>query len=59
MCWKRGAWVAQSVTCPTLDFCSDHNLRVMSLSPNWALHWVWSLFKILSFSFSVSTPFPL
>ena len=27
-----GAWVAQSVTCATLDFSSGHDLRVVRLS---------------------------
>ena len=31
----RGAWVAQSVKRLTLDFGSDHDLRVMGLSPAW------------------------
>ena len=26
-------WVAQSVECPTLDFGSDHDLRVVRLTP--------------------------
>ena len=26
-------WVAQSVECLTLDFCSGHDLRVVGLSP--------------------------
>ena len=30
-----GAWVAQLVKPPTLDFCSGHDLRVMRLSPAW------------------------
>jgi len=29
----QGAWVAQSVKCPTLDFGSGHDLRVGRLSP--------------------------
>ena len=29
----RGTWVAQLVKCPTLDFGSGHDLRVMRLSP--------------------------
>ena len=29
----RDAWMAQSVECPTLDFGSSHDLRVMGLSP--------------------------
>ena len=28
-----GAWVAQSVECPTLDFGSGRDLRVVGLSP--------------------------
>ena len=28
-----GAWVAQSVKCPTLDFGSGHDLTVMGSSP--------------------------
>jgi len=30
-----GAWVAQSVKHPTLDFGSGHELRVVSSSPAW------------------------
>ena len=33
--YSRGAWVAQWVKHPTLDFGSDHDLRVMRLSPLW------------------------
>ena len=29
----QGVWVAQSVKCPTLDFSSGHDLRVVGLSP--------------------------
>jgi len=29
----RGAWVAQLVKCPTLDFSSGHDLRVVGSSP--------------------------
>ena len=29
-----GAWVAQSVECPTLDFDSDHNLTVPGVEPH-------------------------
>ena len=43
-----GAWVAQSIKCPTLGFGSDHDLRVVRLSPMWGSHWAWSLLKILS-----------
>ena len=45
--FSRGAWVAQSMECPALDFGSGHDLRVME-SPCQALHWVWSLLKIPS-----------
>ena len=31
--YVRGAWVAQSVKCLTLDFNSDHDLRVVRSSP--------------------------
>ena len=31
--FSQGAWVAQSVKCPTLGFNSGHDLRVMELSP--------------------------
>ena len=30
----RGAWVVQSVKFPTLDFSSDHDLRVRGFEPN-------------------------
>ena len=29
----NGAWVAQSVMCPTLDFGLGHDLKVVGLSP--------------------------
>ena len=41
----KGAWVAQSTKCPTLDFGSGHDLRVIGLSPK-------SLLGILGFSLS-------
>ena len=34
---SRGTWVAPSVECLTLDFGSGHDLRVLMLSPAWAL----------------------
>ena len=43
----KGAWVAQSTKCPTLDFGSGHDLRVIGLSPK-------SLLGILGFSLSLS-----
>ena len=30
----RGAWVAQLVKCPTLDFCSGHDLTVGGIEPH-------------------------
>ena len=30
---NRGAWVAHSAECPSLDFGSGHDPRVMGLSP--------------------------
>ena len=33
ICMKRGAWVAQLVEHPILDFESCHDLRVVKLSP--------------------------
>ena len=30
---NKGAWVAESVKCVTLDFSSGHDLRVVRLSP--------------------------
>ena len=30
----RGAWVAQSVKCPTLDFGSSHDLTVHEIKPH-------------------------
>ena len=32
----KGTWVAQSVGHPTLDFGSDHDLRVLRLSSIWS-----------------------
>ena len=29
----RGTWVAQSVECPTLNFGSGHDLRVLTSNP--------------------------
>ena len=29
----RGAWVAQSLTCPTLDFGLRHDIKIIRLSP--------------------------
>ena len=35
---KRDAWVAQSVKCLTLGFCSGHNLTVHGFKPHTGLH---------------------
>ena len=32
---RRGAWIAQSVEHPTLDFGSGHDLSVVGSSPKW------------------------
>ena len=45
---KKGAWVAQSVECPTPDFGSGHDPRVVGSSP------VWTLLEILCLSLSLS-----
>ena len=34
----KGAWVAQSVKCPTLDFSSGHNLMVHEFEPHVGFH---------------------
>ena len=36
---ERGAWVAQSVRCPTLDFGSGHDLKVGEFEPRTELAW--------------------
>ena len=45
-----GAWVAELIKHLTLDFSSGHDLRVMRSALGGALHWVWRLPGILSFS---------
>ena len=50
----RGIWVAQLIKHPTLDFSSDQIM--ISGTWNWAPHWAWSLFGILSPSSSPSLP---
>jgi len=53
----KGTWVAQSMKCPTLDFCSGHDLRVLGSSP---VHGVGSALSVESawdsFSLSLCTP---
>jgi len=54
-----GAWVAQSVKRPTLDFGSVHDLRVMRLSPLpplWAPWSAGSLLEILSLTLPLPIP---
>ena len=55
---RRGAWVAQSVKHPTLDFGSGHDLTVCEFEPHVGLCTdnVQSLLGILSLSFSLSLP---
>ena len=54
---RLGAWVAESVKCPTLEFGLGHDLRVVrSRALCWALCWAWSLLKILSVCLSASVP---
>ena len=48
-----GIWVAQPVKYPTLNFDSDHNLRVVRLSPMWG-----SIPSGESASFPLSLPPP-
>lgn len=50
----QGALVAQSMKCLTLDFGSDHELRLWDRASHWAPHWVGSLLKAHSRSFSLS-----
>ncbi|EFH22819.1 hypothetical protein NEIPOLOT_01390, partial [Neisseria polysaccharea ATCC 43768] len=55
---NRGAWVAQSLKHPTLDFDAGHDLMVPKIEPSVGLYadTVQSLLGILSLS---SLPFPL
>ena len=58
MATSKGAWVAQSVKCPTLDFGSGHNLMVHEIQPCVSSALIaWSLLGILSLPFYL--PFPL
>ena len=61
-----GAWVALSVECPTLDFHSSHDPRVVGSSPAsdsmLSVEPAWdslSLIVSLSLSLSLSLPLPL
>ena len=53
-----GAWVAQSVKCPALDFGSEgHDLTVVRLSPaSGSVLIAWSLLGIVSLPRSLSLP---
>ena len=52
--------MVQTIKHLTLDFSSDHDLRVLGLSPTcWAPNQVWNLLQILSLSSSPSAPPPL
>ena len=53
-----GAWVAQPVKCPTLDFGSEgHDLMVERLSPaSGSVLIAWSLLGIVSLPLSLSLP---
>ena len=50
----RGAWVAQLVKRPTLDFNSGHDLTVSGLEPHGS--WVLTAQSLLGFSPSLSAP---
>ena len=53
----RGAWVAQSVKCPSLGFSSGHDLTVLSSSPmSGSVLTGRSLLGILSLSLSLCAP---
>ena len=59
-----GAWVAQSVKCPTLDFCSVHDLMIRGFEPCIGLQAdstkpVWDSLSPLSLSLSLSLSAPL
>jgi len=43
----KGTWVAQSMKCPTLDFCSGHDLGVVRLSPRSVQSLIWDLSRPL------------
>ena len=53
----RGAWVAQSVKCATLDFGSGQDLLVVRSSPEWgSTPTVQSLLEIFSLHPPLSAP---
>ena len=51
-----GAWVAQSVKLPTLDFGSGHDIRVHEITPSCALYWWHRACLAFSLSSSISAP---
>ena len=55
---QGGAWVAQSIECPTLDFGSGHDLRVMRSNPTRSSmpSPAWSLLKILPLTLPLPLP---
>ena len=56
-CSFEGAWVAESVKCPTLDFGSGHDLKVVRSSPKLgSALMARSLRGILSLPFSLTLP---
>ena len=49
-----GTWVVQLVECPTLDFSSGHDPRVVGSSPHSGfMSSVWCLLKILSLPLTI------
>ena len=50
---RQGYLMVQSVKCPTLDFGSGHDIRVVRLAPCQALCWECSLLEILSLHLSL------
>ena len=52
----RGAWVAHSVKCPTLDFSSGHDLTVREFEPHVGLCADSTVVGILSLPFSLPLP---
>ena len=55
----RGAWVAQSVERPTLDFGSGQIPGSWDQGLHQSPHWAWSLFEILALSLSLCPSTPL
>ena len=51
-----GAWVAQLIKHPTLDFCSGHDLTVCEIEPCVGLCLHWQHGACLGFSLPLSLP---